>query len=154
MRTLHCFEEACGFLVDSLKNCGYHVWRVEPYHFLEQKEKFVHAFLWTDHPSLGKEVHYMKYTVKPYFTFGREFPNTKAGFGESLNEEVYKYLAFFQTPKLLFFMYPNAGFMVDFKTFSHYCHRHATFRQQRGGECTVSCDVQYLHKMVEKTQWL
>jgi hypothetical protein len=151
LKTIECFEEACGVLIDSLKANGYHVIGVEPYHFLPDKGKFVHAFLKTSHPEHGKEWMYIKYSQMFYETFGKEFPDTLAGYGESLNQEVYSYLCKWQTPRLLFFAHPNAFYMVEFKTFSHYCHKHATIRRQKkAGEITVSIDAKYLRRLNER----
>lgn len=155
MLKLKCAEEAYGELVASLEDCRYHVIRVEPFHWVPEREKYCHCLINTSHPEFGLEWHYGKFCGEWYYTFGRAFPDCRAGFGESLNEEVYRYLAFFQKPKFLFFTHPDAVFQVEFDVFSRYCHRKGTIRLQNNRkEVTLSIDARYLHRIREKHEVL
>jgi hypothetical protein len=144
---LSSIESAAGFIMAGLKEKGYECGKPEPYHFLSDRGKFVHAFLETKHKEHGKQIQYIMYKREFFHTFGKQFPNTHAGFGESMNEEVYQYLLKFQKPTMLFFAHPKAVYGCNFHTFSQYCHRKGTIRRQYNQEITVSIDARYLSKL-------
>lgn len=146
-RVIESLKEALFCLKQDFINAGYRIVKEEPWQLVEDYNKYVHSVLTLEKDLVIERV-YIVFKSEPFYTFGRKFPNTLEGFGESLNVEAYQRVLRIQPRLGIIFVHPDAIYHCDWKDFSDYTHSHSTIRRQDfSGEVTVSIPLSLLRRV-------